>query len=167
MERKILRAQPVSKMCFVCGLENAWGLKARFFDLGSGEVLALVTPDERHQGYPGRLHGGIASALLDEVIGRAINVGGAQTWHVTVELSVRFRKPVPLGEPVRALGRVTRDTRRVFEGTGEILLDDGSVAIEARAKYMKLPIDRIVEGDLHDQWFEDPRPIPPTLTFRQ
>ncbi|MCM8762953.1 MAG: PaaI family thioesterase, partial [Candidatus Omnitrophica bacterium] len=49
--------QPNSRMCFVCGLKNAFGLKAAFFNLDTGEVAALFTPREEHQGYPGRLHG--------------------------------------------------------------------------------------------------------------
>ena len=63
---------------------------------------------------------------------RAINVADTQTWGVTVEFTVRFRKPVPLDREVRAVGRITRDSSRMFEGTGEIVLEDGSVAVEAQ-----------------------------------
>lgn len=160
MSRKVLAAQNISKMCLVCGTQNSAGLHASFYELEDGELLGVFRPREVHQGYPGRLHGGIASTLLDETIGRAMNIANPTEWGVTVELNVRFRKPVPLGEEVRAFARVTRDSRRLFEGTGEIVLEDGTVAVEASGKYMKMPIADIAEGDFEAQWFADGRERP-------
>ena len=144
----------------VCGTENSAGLHARFFELDNGELLGVFTPRVEHQGYPGRLHGGIASTILDETIGRAINISDPAAWGVTVELTVRFRKPVPLDEDVRVLARITKDSSRLFEGTGTILLGDGSVAVEAAGKYLKMPIDQIAEGDFGREWFADERDLP-------
>jgi uncharacterized protein (TIGR00369 family) len=160
MNRRVLAAQNVSRMCVVCGRSNAWGLKARFFELEGGTLLAVFAPMQEHQSYPGRLHGGIASTLLDETIGRAILMHNPDEWGVTVELTVRFRKPVPLDREVRALARITRNASRLFEGSGEIVLEDGSVAVEAAGKYMKVPIDRIADGAFADQWFADPLEAP-------
>lgn len=131
-------------MCVICGLKNALGLKAAFYSLENGELVALFTPGQEHQGYPQRLHGGIAAAVLDETIGRAIAIPSGRTvWGVTVEINLKYRKPVPLGVELKALGRITSENARFFEGTGEILLPDGSVAIEGKGRYMKLPIDKI------------------------
>jgi uncharacterized protein (TIGR00369 family) len=161
MQHKIVSAQNISRMCVVCGTENRFGLHSRFLELGSGELLGVFEPAEHHQSYPGRLHGGISSALLDETIGRAINMTNPDAWGVTVELTVRFKKPVPLDGPVHAIGRITRDSRRLFEGTGEIVLADGTVAVEASGKYMKLPISAITDrDDFDDQWFADERELP-------
>lgn len=167
MERAVTGAQNVSRMCFVCGRDNPGSLKGRFYELASGELLGVFAALEQHQGYPGRLHGGIASAMLDETIGRAIGTSEPDTWGVTVELTVRFRKPVPLDEEVRALGRITRDSSRLFEGSGEILLSDGSVAVEASGKYLKMPIDKIAAGDLESEWFADERPAPESVHLEQ
>ena len=163
MERKVIAAQNVSRMCLVCGVDNKSSLKARFYELESGELLGVFDPLQEHQSYPGRLHGGISSAMLDETIGRAINISAPQAWGVTVELTVRFRKPVPVGEEVRAIGRITRDSRRIFEGSGEIVLADGTVAVEAAGKYMKLPIDAIADGDFSAEWFADERDAPDSV----
>ncbi|MDI6900687.1 MAG: PaaI family thioesterase [Anaerosomatales bacterium] len=161
MKRSVRSAQNVSRMCFVCGTENQSGLSARFLELDDGELLGIFVPRPEHQGYPGRLHGGIASTMLDETIGRAVNLRDPDAWGVTVELSVRFRKPVPVDGEVTALGRITRDSGRIFEGTGEIVLDDGTVAVEATGRYLKLPIDRIAGDDLDErEWYADPRPAP-------
>ena len=79
---------------------------------------------------------------------------------MTVKLSVKFRKPVPLDRDVRAIARITKVGSRLFEGAGEIVLDDGSVAVEATGTYMKLPIERISEGDFDLEWFADERDAP-------
>jgi uncharacterized protein (TIGR00369 family) len=164
VEREVRRAQNISRSCLICGAENEAGLHACFYELADGELLGVFQPREEHQSYPGRLHGGISTAILDETIGRAITIAHPDTWGVTVELTVRFRKPVPLDAEIRAVGRITRDTPRLFEGTGEILLADGLVAVEARGKYMKLALDAITDGDFdHRDWFPDPRERPDTV----
>ncbi len=163
MKHTVLRAQNVSRMCFVCGRENASSLKGRFYELEDGEVLGTFTPREIHQSYPGRLHGGISSSVLDETMGRAINILDPDAWGVTVELTVRFRKPVPLDRDVRIVARVTKDSSRLFECRGEIVLEDGSAAVEACGRYMKLPIDRIADGDFTEEWFEDTRETPESV----
>ncbi|HER62597.1 MAG TPA: PaaI family thioesterase [Desulfobacteraceae bacterium] len=155
MRYKVVRKQPNSKMCLVCGLQNDFGLYTSFYELENGELLAIFKPREEHQSYPGRLHGGIVSTILDETIGRAIMTGhAARFWGVTVEITIRFKKPVPLNQELRVIGRITRDTTRLFEGTGEILLADGSIAAEGRGRYMKLPLDRIADFNADEQNWE-------------
>jgi uncharacterized protein (TIGR00369 family) len=161
--RAIRSAQNVSRMCMVCGVENDAGLHARFFELEDGELVGVFTPREQHQGYPGRLHGGIASTILDETIGRAINTSDTDAWGVTIELTVRYRKPVPLDGEIVAHGRITKESGRILEGSGEILLDDGSVAVEAKGRYLRLRIGTIAEGDFEAEWFADERPLPPSV----
>ncbi|MCE5253126.1 MAG: PaaI family thioesterase [Actinomycetia bacterium] len=161
MRHEIRAAQNVSRMCLVCGIENGAGLRGRFFVLENGELAGMFRPREEHQSYPGRLHGGVISAILDETIGRAINVADSHTWGVTVEFTVRFRRPVPLDREVKAVGRITRDSNRIFEGTGEILLEDGTIAAEAHGRYMKLPIEDIAAVEFSEsEWFADRLPLP-------
>jgi len=164
VKRKIKAAQNVSRMCLVCGVDNPAGLHGHFFVLDDGDLVGVFRPQEEHQGYPGRLHGGMVGAILDETIGRAINLAHGDTWGVTVKFSVRLRKPIPLDREVKAVGRITRDRDRAFEGTGEIILEDGTIAAEAEGTYLKLPIDQIasVEFD-EDEWFADPEPVPDSL----
>jgi acyl-coenzyme A thioesterase PaaI-like protein len=161
VKQKVNAAQNVSRMCLVCGVENPAGLKARFFELENGELAGVFRPGAEHQGYPGRLHGGLASAILDETIGRAINLADTQIWGVTVEFTIKFRKPVPLDREVRAVGRIIKDSSRLFEGTGEIVLEDGSVAVEAHGKYLKMPLKGIADASFAERdWFADALPLP-------
>ena len=153
-EHKILFKQQNSKMCMVCGLENKLALQARFYGLDNGELVALFTPKEEHQSYPGRMHGGIAATILDETIGRAVMTPENQIWGVTIDFSIKLRKPIPLDEELRVVGRISSETGRKFEGTGEILLANGDVAVEGYGKYLKLPIEKIADfGHSPDEWF--------------
>lgn len=166
MDRTVLTSQNVSRMCLVCGAGNPVSLKAQFLELEGGDLLGVFQPLEVHQSYPGRLHGGISSAILDETIGRAIIITEPGIWGVTVEFSVRFRQPVPLEGEVRAVGRITRNTSRLFEGTGEILLADGSVAVEGRGKYVKMGIEDIAEGGMNErEWLADRREAPARINL--
>lgn len=151
MKYKVNKKQQNSKSCLVCGLQNNFGLHASFYELDNGEVLAVFTPQVQHQSYPGRLHGGISSTILDETIGRALMISQPEQFGVTVEISVRFKKPVPLEEELRVIGRITSDSKRFYEGTGEIILADGSVAVEAQGRYLKMPLAKIAEYDEEDE----------------
>ena len=66
---------------------------------------------------------------------------------MTVEFTMRFKKPVPTDRPVRVVGRIVKEGSRIFEGTGEILLEDGSVAVEGQGRYIKMPIEKIADFD--------------------
>jgi acyl-coenzyme A thioesterase PaaI-like protein len=152
MRHQVTGKQPNSKMCLVCGLKNRFGLRSFFYELDSDELLAVFKPMAEHQSYPGRLHGGIATAILDETIGRAIMMKYTEEiWGVTLEFTIRFKKPIPLDEEVRVIGRITEDSNRSFEGTGEILLQDGTVAAEGWGKYIKLPLEKIADFDVEAQ----------------
>jgi acyl-coenzyme A thioesterase PaaI-like protein len=153
MKYRVVKKQQNSKKCIVCGVNNALGLKASFYELENGEIAAIFKSIEEHQSYPGRLHGGVASAILDETIGRAIMIKHENVWGVTVELNLKYKKVVPLNEELRVVGRITKDSSRLFEGTGEILLSTGEVAVSACGKYMKMPIDKITDLDFgKEQW---------------
>jgi acyl-coenzyme A thioesterase PaaI-like protein len=150
-----MRKQPNSYNCFICGVRNEASLRVAFYDTvsddGQPEVEGRFTGADPHQGYPGRMHGGVATGVLDEVIGRAINSGAGEgeptIWGVAVELAVKFHKPVPLGVELTARGRITRARRRLFEGTGEIYLPDGTPAVSAEARYLSLNLDKISDVD--------------------
>jgi len=155
VKHKVLKKQHISKMCFVCGEKNDFGLHAKFFETDDNQLVAVINPSEQHQGYPGRMHGGLAATILDETIARSISIGkNEQIWGVTIELKTRFRKPVPLGMELKVVGRVISEGSRSFEGTGEIVLPNGEIAVSAEGKYMKMKIDKIADDQsLDDDWF--------------
>ena len=145
---KVTEKQPNSKMCFVCGLKNKFGLNASFYETDSNELIALFKPRQEHQGYPGRLHGGIAAAILDETIGRTITTGkDNEIWGVTLEFNIKYKKPIPLDEEIKVVAKLTYEDKRLFGGTGKILLFNGVIAATAEGKYLRLQIEKIADFD--------------------
>ncbi len=143
-----MNKQPNSRMCFICGVKNIAGVHVRFYEPGDGTVLARFCGQEIHQGYPGRFHGGVLAGILDETLGRAIRLQhGDDVWGVTAELTIRYRQPVPLETELEAVGRITAERSRLFEATGEVLLPDGTVAVEASGKFVKLLPEILAEFD--------------------
>ena len=146
---KITRRQNISNDCMVCGSENPFGVKADFYELENGMLAAVVRARGEHQSYPGRVHGGMIAALLDETIGRAINITDPDCWGVTIDLQVRYKKPVPYGTELTVTGVITRNRSRTFEGKGTLYLPDGTAAATASGVYMRLPADKITDADIH------------------
>lgn len=155
MTFKVTGQQHISKNCLVCGIENPFGLKTKFYELENKEIVAYFTPHTYLQSYPGILHGGISATILDETIGRAIMTHcGQESFGVTIELNVKYKKPVPLDVELKVVGRIVSYKGRIFEGTGELILPDGSVAVSATGRYMKRNVHQIVGDDfLEDEWF--------------
>jgi acyl-coenzyme A thioesterase PaaI-like protein len=152
MKHRIIGKQQNSKMCFLCGLKNPFGLKGEFFELDNNELVCIFKPLNEHQSYPGRLHGGITTAVLDETIGRAIMIKSKEeVWGVTIEFTTRFRKQIPLDEELRVIGRITGETSRTFEGTGELILASGEIAATGFGKYLRMPINKIADFNPTEQ----------------
>ena len=163
MKKNIVRKHNAAQHCFVCGVNNSLGLHTDFYELEDGSFVGLVTPRDVHQSYPGRLHGGVIAALLDETIGRAINVSEPDTWAVTAELSIQYKKPVPYDVALRITGKILENNRRVFIGEGAILLPSGEVAATATGKYIKMPLPNIADFDASgESWRVYPRETDPT-----
>lgn len=133
-----MKRQVNSRHCFVGGVENPIGLKVVFEEEGK-QVWAKFTPREEHQGFPGILHGGLAGTPLDEVMGRCLLAGGEERWMLSVKLEVRYRKPIPIGEPLTVMGEIAEDRGRLVETRGEIRLSDGSLAAETKGIYIQTP----------------------------
>ncbi len=134
--------QPNSRMCFVCGIENPIGLRLAFYTDDEGRCITRFRPRPEHQGYPGRLHGGIIATLLDETMGRVLTQ--QQVWAMTGTLEIKFRKGVPLDQELTIVGELVRHHSRAYEAHGEIRLADGTVLAEGNGVYIRIP-DEVVE----------------------
>jgi acyl-coenzyme A thioesterase PaaI-like protein len=133
--------QPNSLKCFVCGLENPAGLHMAFYDQADGSVVSETTVSDRYQGYPGVVHGGIIASMLDEVAGRASMQGDTTRLMMTAKLEVRYRKPIPIGQPLRLVGWLEKRRGRLTIVRGEVRLPDGSLGAEAEALLSDIPGD--------------------------
>lgn len=144
---KIVKKQKNSKNCVICGLDNALGLKAFFYEMEDESVVALFTFRSEHQSYPTRTHGGMITALLDEVMGRVLWVKEPDAYACTTTINVSFRKAVPYGVPLKARGILTSDTKLFYSAKGFIYDEKGNLLAEASARYMKLKNSTITGGE--------------------
>lgn len=134
-----MKKQASAQQCFVCGVHNPFGLHLAFYEGEPGETTAEVTIPEQYQGYPGVVHGGIVAAMLDEVSARAMLGDGAPRFMVTVKMSVRYRRPVPVGKRLIIKGHAGQVKGSVAYVTGEITAEDGSILAEVESVLADIP----------------------------
>jgi len=133
--------QPNSLHCFVCGVENPNGLHLVFQQTAPDEVTVEYTVPEQFQGYPGVVHGGIVAAMLDEVAGRA-HMGddpGHPRFMFTAKMELRYRKNVPVGQPLRLVGKALTSRGRTATASGKIFDLDGTLLAEAELLLVDVP----------------------------
>lgn len=119
--------------CVACSPDNKLGLRLDFQDAGDGAVRTTFDCSATFEGYPGQLHGGIISTLLDATMANCLFAQDLQA--VTAELSVRFKAPVTLKHKATAEARVVRDLFPLFLMEAH-LIQDGQVKATATAKFI-------------------------------
>ena len=150
MKERVTGKQFITQQCFGCGRDNHNGLHGQFYNLEGGKIAALFMPGDEFQSYPQRLHGGITAAMLDESLGRAIIALEPECWAVTAEMTVRYKKPVPLHVPLKIIAEVTENNRRLFRASGTMILPDGEIVATATGTYMKQLLDKIADTEGFD-----------------
>jgi acyl-coenzyme A thioesterase PaaI-like protein len=124
-----------ARLCFGCGSENPRGLGLRF-RREDGRAVAEFTPPAHLQGYPGVVHGGGVVTMLDEAMGWAAYWQGL--WAMTARLTTRFRRPVPLEEPLTVSGWVVRDRGRILTLRAELRSRAGRLLAEAEGTFVRV-----------------------------
>lgn len=124
-------------MCFICGKRNPIGLKAEFeIDSENLRLKGHFTPRQEHEGYRGIMHGGLASALLDEAMVKLLWEVGIPA--VSASLNIRLLKPVKVGEQVVIEGWVESRKGRLIS-TSALLRDTaGTVLAQADGKCVRI-----------------------------
>ena len=151
---KVISKQRNSKMCIICGLDNEYGVKAPFYNMEDGSVMSVFRYKSQHQSYPGRVHGGLITAMLDEMGLRslwAIDLSEA-TFGVTLSLDTKYRKPVPYETDLIARGTIVKETSKFFITDASIMDIRGEILANGLIKYIKMDTDRISEGiQVHEE----------------
>ena len=151
MKVKVKRKQSNSKMCLICGMDNDAGVKAQFYEMEDDTVVSLFQFKEIHQSYPERTHGGMITCMLDEIIGRTMWLKDPDVYGVTTTIKVDFKKPVPYNTPLKGVGRIVRDTSRLFFAEGEIRDMDNNVLARAEGTYLKMPVEKIANANVREE----------------
>lgn len=151
---KVICKQRNSRMCVVCGLDNPIGLKAPFYTMEDGSVISRFTFSENFQSYPGRVHGGIITAVLDELGLRAMwsKHFSEDDFGVTMSLTTDFRKPVLYDVPLLTRGMLVKENRRLAVVEAELFDATGTLLANATLNYLKMDTQKISVGaDVHEE----------------
>lgn len=125
--------QQVHPECIGCSPDNLSGLGLRFFVREDAGVQAEFPCSRLYQGYPGFLHGGITSLLLDSAMANCLFAHRVAA--VTARMITRFFRPVALDRPaiVRAWMREYEPPLYVLEAEME---QNGRTLVRASAKFI-------------------------------
>ena len=107
----------------ISGRAAPYGLDVRIVRDGD-DAVGHVTLGSAHEGAPGRSHGGIVSALFDDVYGFILTIIGQPAF--TGTLTIRYEQGVPIHEPLECRVRLDgRDGRKLLM-SGELTGIDGN-----------------------------------------
>lgn len=102
---------------------------------GADVVTTEVTLGPMHSGAPGRGHGGVLAGILDEFAGTAPRLAG--TMGATARLTIDYRAPIPLGEPLQLRAWVTEHVGRKIHVRGDVRRREDLIA-EVDALFVKI-----------------------------
>ena len=122
--------------CFCCGKQNSRGLqlKFRYPEKGTAETECIIPA--YFTGWRKMTHGGFLAMLLDETMAHAC-ISRAVTG-VTVDIQVRYLKPVEVGERIRVCGRVARVRSRIIDTEADVRDEAGEVVAKGSARFLKM-----------------------------
>ena len=136
---------PNSKTCFVCGEDNASGLRTRFY-VEDELVKMPLTAVQHHCGYENTVHGGVVAAALDECMGWAA-ARAIERMCVTAELTVRYIERVPVSPDLTVEAEVKRAHRRMVQAEARIVDSGGTVLARAEGRFLPLSAEETLEVD--------------------
>lgn len=151
---KVISKQRNSRMCIMCGLDNEYGVRAPFYNMEDGSVMTLFRYRMQHQSYPGRVHGGLITAMLDEMGLRALWAKelSEETFGVTFSLETKYRKPVPYDQDLIGKGIIVKNSSRFFVTEASIMDTKGNVLANGTVKYIRLDVNEIAENaEVHEE----------------
>jgi len=124
----------IESSCFACSPNNPRGLRLNFVQNEQNEATAEWTPDKTLEGFPGIIHGGILTTVLDESMAKAVIAAGADA--LTAELRIRLRQHVAPGQTVHVRGWIASRNRRMIQTEATLEALDGSELAHAWATFL-------------------------------
>ena len=132
--------------CYGCGKENAAGMQIKSHWDGEVSVCTYQPGPEQCAGPTTVVYGGLIASLIDcHSVGTAMaffyNREGREVgadpnlWCVTGRLTVNYRKPTPMGQPVELSARIvdSSEKKAVVETTvksgGEVTAEGETIAV--------------------------------------
>ena len=120
--------------CLVCSQSNLLGLRLEFAVHDDGSVSASFLGHSALEGFEGFLHGGMIASLLDGAMTNCLFARGQVA--MTGQLTVRYRKPVVIGQEMLIRAWITRSQPPLHLLEAE-LKQGGCIKAIASAKFME------------------------------
>jgi len=126
----------------VSGDSNPMGINAKLWR--EGEVAFIeATLEKAFEGAPGRAHGGMVAALIDETMGLVMSIQGVVAF--TVQLDVSYRAPTPIFRPIVAKAWLDHVERRKLFITCEVR-DGDAICAEAKGIFVSVDPTKFLEN---------------------
>jgi uncharacterized protein (TIGR00369 family) len=122
--------------CFCCGKQNSRGLGLRFRYPEKGRAETECVIPEYFTGWKKMTHGGFLAMLLDETMAHSC-ISEALSG-VTVDIRVRYLKPVEVGERIRVVGRISQAKSRILETEASVFDEAGDTVARANGRFLKM-----------------------------
>lgn len=138
--------------CFGCAPDHPIGFRLAFEEDGD-DVVTHFMPEQRYQGPPGILHGGLTTTLADE-IGAWVIIAKLGKFGFTAKLEAKLHKPVRIGAEVEGRGRIVADKKRIVDVAVE-LAQDGDKCMSADFRFVILDekgAERMLGRPLPAEW---------------
>jgi acyl-coenzyme A thioesterase PaaI-like protein len=130
----------------VSGGSNPMGLGGLLWREG-GTAVMEVTLGRAFEGAPGRAHGGIVAALIDETMGLVLAINSRLAF--TGQLDITYIAPTPIGEPITARALLTATDGRKLTITATVEATGVTIA-NATALFISVDPEKFL-SDLHTQ----------------
>jgi len=144
---QILKLEPKqSNHCFGCGAANPAGMKLLFeLDLDTRHARGVFTLGANYAGGGGFAHGGIIAVVLDEAMGKLSKLTEEKA--VTAEMSIEYRKPVPVDQPIVVEAWQEEENGRNRFRVGQICDMQGNLLARGKGRFVLVNEDHFVRGN--------------------
>jgi acyl-coenzyme A thioesterase PaaI-like protein len=126
---------------FVSGNANPLGLGASLRRDGDVAVMN-VTLGKAFEGAPGRAHGGVIAALVDETMGLVLAI--QEKLAFTAQLDITYLAPTPVGEPLSVRAWLARSSHRKLYIEASVKASDVEV-VTAKALFIAVDPTKFLE----------------------
>jgi uncharacterized protein (TIGR00369 family) len=135
MGQTIKLAPNATNRCFGCGGANEAGMKLPFeLDVDERRTRGRFTLGANYAGGGGFAHGGIIAVVLDEAMGKISKLTEERA--VTAEMSVEYRKPVPIDQEINVEGWQVEEQGRNRFRAAEIRDAQGNLLARGKGRFV-------------------------------
>jgi acyl-coenzyme A thioesterase PaaI-like protein len=133
---QILKLAPKdTNHCFGCGAANPAGMKLTFdLDFESRRSRGSFALGANYAGGGGFAHGGIIAVILDEAMGKLSRLTDEKA--VTAEMSIEYRKPVPIDQTIVVEGWQEEEKGRSRFRVAEIYDTEGNLLARGKGRFV-------------------------------